>query len=99
MTGQRQLATQSATLSSNGHSQGAVIRRLRCGWQRDRDARAQGISAWFRSQATEASRESALANLQCFSANCLMKTIVAFIVGLLISTAAWAQVDHTNGIV
>ena len=40
-----------------------------------------------------------LANLQCFSANCLMKTIVAFIVGLLISTAAWAQVDHANGIV
>ena len=28
-----------------------------------------------------------------------MKTIVAFIVGLLISTAAWAQVDHANGIV
>ena len=28
-----------------------------------------------------------------------MKTIVAFIVGLLIATAAWAQVDHSHGIV
>ena len=28
-----------------------------------------------------------------------MKTIVAFIVGLLIATAAWAQVDHAHGIV
>ena len=40
-----------------------------------------------------------LANLQCFSANCLMKTIAAFIVGLLIATAAWAQIDKANGIV
>ena len=28
-----------------------------------------------------------------------MKTIVAFIVGLLIATAAWAQVDHAHGTV
>jgi hypothetical protein len=28
-----------------------------------------------------------------------MKTIVAFIVGLLIATAAWAQIDRANGIV
>jgi hypothetical protein len=28
-----------------------------------------------------------------------MKTIAAFIVGLLIATAAWAQVDHVHGIV
>ena len=28
-----------------------------------------------------------------------MKTIVVFIVGLLIATAAWAQVDHAHGIV
>ena len=28
-----------------------------------------------------------------------MKTIVAFIVGLLIATAAWAQVDHARGTV
>ena len=28
-----------------------------------------------------------------------MKTIAAFIVGLLIATAAWAQVDHAHGIV
>ena len=28
-----------------------------------------------------------------------MKTIVAFIVGLLIATAAWAQVDHAQGII
>ena len=28
-----------------------------------------------------------------------MKTFVASIVGLLIATAAWAQVDHANGIV
>ena len=29
----------------------------------------------------------------------LMKTIVAFIVGLLIATAAWAQIDKAGGIV
>ena len=46
-----------------------------------------------------ASRDSVLANLQCLSPNCLMKTILAFIIGSLIATAAWAQVDHTNGIV
>jgi hypothetical protein len=28
-----------------------------------------------------------------------MKTIVAFIVGLLIATAAWAQIDKAGGIV
>jgi hypothetical protein len=28
-----------------------------------------------------------------------MKTMVAFIVGLLIATAAWAQIDKANGIV
>ena len=28
-----------------------------------------------------------------------MKTIVAFIISLLIATDAWAQVDHTHGIV
>ena len=28
-----------------------------------------------------------------------MKTIAAFIVGLLIATAAWAQVDHGHGTV
>jgi len=28
-----------------------------------------------------------------------MKTIVAFIVGLLIATAAWAQIDKAHGIV
>jgi hypothetical protein len=43
--------------------------------------------------------DSVLANLQCFSTNCLMKTIVAFIVGLLIATAAWAQIDNTHNIV
>jgi hypothetical protein len=29
----------------------------------------------------------------------LMKTIVAFIVGLMIATAAWAQIDKASGIV
>ena len=29
----------------------------------------------------------------------LMKTIAAFIVGLLIATAAWAQIDKASGIV
>jgi hypothetical protein len=28
-----------------------------------------------------------------------MKTIAAFIVGLLIATVAWAQIDKANGIV
>ena len=42
---------------------------------------------------------SVLANLQCFSPDCLMKTIAAFIVGLLIATVAWAQIDKANGIV
>jgi hypothetical protein len=53
----------------------------------------------FQRGSGSASRESVLANLQCFSANCLMKTIVAFIVGLLIATAAWAQIDKASGIV
>jgi len=43
--------------------------------------------------------ESELANLQCFPTDCLMKTIAAFIVGLLIATAAWAQIDKASGTV
>ena len=46
-----------------------------------------------------ASRDSVLATLQCSHQTALMKTIVAFIISLLIATDAWAQVDHTHGIV
>ena len=67
---------------------------------KSRRTSTRAISACFRSQPTGVpSSDSVLAKLQCFSANCFMKTIVAFIVGLLIATAAWAQIDKASGIV